>query len=112
MKLFDEMEKCFPETEKQWDEIIEAQDGWLLTPMLVQAAETVLCDWVIEHYLLQDSKLHALFVQAGITSERQMAALIVEWMHRARRFEGRPYISRKDTSLALQLGHQSARLVL
>ena len=106
MKLFDEMEKCFPETEKHWDEMMEALEDLYLTSDLVQAAQTILCDWIIEQYLHPDGELYALFVQAGVERDRQMAALIVEWMHRARCFEGRPYINRTNSSLALQLGYQ------
>ena len=107
MKLFDEMEKCFPEMEKQWDDMIKALDDLYLTPELLESANTLLGEWVKMEYLQPEGELHALFVQAGVRSETRMASIMVEWMHRARRFEGRPYVlSRTNISLALQLDGQ------
>lgn len=100
MKLFDEMEKCFPETEKHWNEMIEALGDLYLTPHVLRAAESILGEWVMERYLHPDGKLHALFVQAGIENEMNMATLIVRWMHRMRHSEGRPYINQTNTSPA------------
>ena len=101
MKLFDEMEKCFPVTEKHWDGMIEALGDIYLTDKVIKTVEAVLEEWLMENRLQPDSELHALFVQAGVTRERQMASLIVEWMHRARKVEGRPYINQRGSFPAL-----------
>ena len=96
MKLFDEMEKCFPETEKQWDQMIEALGDMYLTPSVLMMVETLLVEWVMKRYLRPAGELNVLFVQAGIEEEAQMAELIVKWMHYARHSVGKPYVSRTD----------------
>ena len=100
MKLFDEMEKCFPEIEKQWDKIFFLLGDDFLIPSTIQGAETVLCNWIIEHYLEPESELYCLFVQAGFQNPRHMGKLMIDWMHYARHSAGRPYINQTGTFFA------------
>lgn len=100
MKLFDEMEKCFPEIEKQWDLYCGLLYDYYFTPDVIRGIQIELCEWINERFLQPDSELYILFLQAGFEQRRQMGMLMIDWMHYVRRSEGRPYINQTDTSPA------------
>lgn len=97
MKLFDEMEKCFPEIEKQWDEYFEILADYYFTPSVIDGVKWELCQWISERFLNPEGELYSLFQQAGIDQPKSMGMLMIEWMHYVRRSEGRPYINPTDT---------------
>ena len=96
MKLFDEMEKCFPEIEKHWDELFQEipEDAFIL-PGMVKDICFILEVWMMDEYLGEEGELRALFEQAGFREPKQMARVMLEWMHYVRCSEGRPYIIQK-----------------
>ena len=68
MQLFDAIENCFPEMEKQYQEICPPpEDFW--PPVLVERARV---------HLLSPN-LTALFVRAGVENQLAMASTLVEW---------------------------------
>ena len=77
MQLFDAIENCFPEMEKQYQEICPPpEDFW--PPVLVERAlREELLEWARVHLL--SPRLTALFVRAGVENQLAMASTLVEW---------------------------------
>ncbi len=79
MKLFQEMEKCFPEMRKHRDDLFlqySQQAGSLDVSAQVKRE---LIRWIRETYLDEHSRLYHLFMAAGICSRHAMAHYMLSW---------------------------------
>ena len=97
MKLFDEMEKCFPEIEKHWKDLYDQALEYLMTASHVEGLRIILKEWIIETYLADDSELYQLFCLADFENKMSMAGKMVEWMYYVRSTERNSDISQTDT---------------
>lgn len=81
MRLFDEIEKCFPAMDKMlervWFEL--PHDGW---PHLhARSADERVSILVVDELLAVNPLLVSLFNAAGVTDPGTMAMIMVQWMH-------------------------------
>lgn len=79
MKLFDEIEKCFPEMEKQFKTLHpRKRNGRWST--IISPANLFLRRWIDETLLTEDSELYRLFKQAEQLLEREeMSCILMDW---------------------------------
>lgn len=108
MKLFDEMEKCFPEMEKHFMERFYEQE-WL-TFWGLRMNQDEFFAWTFERYFLEENELMHLFRQSGVTIRADMAHELITWF--LYDLCARDEIIRADIAPVLQSRRQSRRLVL
>jgi len=89
MKLFDEIEKCFPEMEKQWEYMLDETSDLLMSAELHRNIKSVMNMWTVEHCLQKDGELYQLFCQAGVENRMCMADKMLEWLFYERSSAGR-----------------------
>ena len=78
MKLFNAIEKCFPEMERQFRTYHPRwHDGCWST--MISPAHFSLRRWVMETMLSEDGELYGLFKQAGQLEKDEMASLMTDW---------------------------------
>lgn len=108
MRLFDEMEKCFPEMEKHFRERFNEQD-WL-TFWGLRMNQDEFFAWTFRSYFLEESELMELFCQAGVNNRADMAHELITWF--LYDLCSKDEIIHADTAPVLQSKHRSRRQVL
>ena len=91
MLLFDEMEKTFPYLEKVYQTQLDERDDWLNYKLKYEEAATIVMFTAKENFLQEGSKLHTLFLQAGIKEKNAMAFHLFKWMQINMRFNANQY---------------------
>ena len=99
MHLFKEMEKTFPTMEKVYRNLLAARYDGLSKQEIYDKAREAAVSCAIYCYLDEGSKLHKLFLRAGITDRRVMGYYIFERMLLNKRFNESRF-NRADTSPA------------
>ena len=79
MILFEEMEKCFPELEKHFQEQIDRRGKDKREDTAIEDTYIFLTRLLRAEFLYDGSRLHELFMQAGETSIHRMANIVLQW---------------------------------
>jgi len=103
MKLFDEMEKCFPEMEKHLMECYEPNEEIFF--WLRQENRYDFQLWTIIRFLANENELTTLFRQAGVDTADQMACELIRWFLYDR--QTKRTLSREDTLAVQESEYQS-----
>lgn len=80
MKLFNAIEKCFPEMRKHrdWLWAQHPAEYWKDEEHLFEIKEE-LKQWIAQRYLDESSMIYQLFWMAGVKSKRLMASQMLSW---------------------------------
>ena len=80
MRLFDEMEKCFPEMEKHYQKLMPPDDIYW-TKAIDDGIRFEMYRWIETNYLeKEETILFQFFCMAGVSRKRRMAMIMYEWM--------------------------------
>lgn len=79
MRLFHAIEKCFPEMRKHRDRLFAGKPNMAWDDERMFQLKDDMCEWITQKYLDEKSVIYQLFVQAGVTSKRSMAAQMLVW---------------------------------
>lgn len=77
MRLFDEMEKCFPEMEKHFTQEFYAQDR--LSYWGQQQVRDAFWRWTQQHFLSEENELVRLFRHSGVHRSEAMTSELINW---------------------------------
>lgn len=107
MRLFQAIEKCFPEMRKHKDWLFaqKPKDYW--SEDRLYELKDQMCQWIMDEYLDEQTCIYQLFLQAGVTSRHSMAAQMLVWHIYDWNIEHKSaQLSRTDTSPVPPLEHQ------
>ena len=107
MKLFDEMEKCFPEMEKHYKKAFYAED-WLLFWGLSSNREDFFY-WTLNRFCREENSMTALFREVGVYDSAVMTNELIRWF--LYDLCSKDPVIRADISLVRRSAYQSLRQV-